>query len=98
MRGWKVGGMGLRDGTDGLGGDLAWAMGLSVFSPIPKKEHWGLRLHGFMNVGKVVRYRSGMSSCSSYLCRDRKIIGGHREFVADAQLMQPRKEEEGKGA
>lgn len=63
MRGWKVGGMGLRDGTDGLGGDLAWAMGLSVFSPIPKKEHWGLRLHGFMNVGKVVKYRSGMLVC-----------------------------------
>jgi hypothetical protein len=59
MRGWKVGGVGPRDGLDGLGGDLAWALGLSVFAPVPKKEHWPLKLHGFLNVGKVVGYRRG---------------------------------------
>ncbi|KAI9636477.1 putative mitochondrion protein [Dioszegia hungarica] len=56
MRGWKVGGVGPQDGPDSLGGDLAWGMGLSVFAPIPKKEHWPLKLHGFMNIGKVVGY------------------------------------------
>lgn len=35
---------------------MAWAMGLSVFAPIPKREQWPLQLHGFMNVGKVVGY------------------------------------------
>ncbi|WVQ97995.1 hypothetical protein IAU59_005115 [Kwoniella sp. CBS 9459] len=56
VRGWKVGGMGRRDGPDSLGGDLSWGLGLSVFSPIPKKEHWPLKLHAFLNGGKVVSY------------------------------------------
>jgi outer membrane protein insertion porin family len=56
MRGWKVGGVGPQDGPDSLGGDLAWGLGLSVFAPIPKKEHWPLMLHGFINAGKVVGY------------------------------------------
>ncbi|KAK4686090.1 hypothetical protein P7C73_g4041, partial [Tremellales sp. Uapishka_1] len=56
MRGWKIGGLGLRDGPDSLGGDLAWAMGLSVFAPIPKKADWPLKLHSFLNFGKVVGY------------------------------------------
>ena len=56
MRGWKVGGLGRRDGPDSLGGDLAWALGLSVFTPIPRKDHWPARLHTFLNVGKVVGY------------------------------------------
>ncbi|KAK6903821.1 hypothetical protein I203_107329 [Kwoniella mangroviensis CBS 8507] len=56
VRGWAVGGLGRRDGPDSLGGDLSWALGLSVFAPIPKKEHWPLKLHGFINGGKVVAY------------------------------------------
>ncbi|WVF69952.1 hypothetical protein IAT40_004737 [Kwoniella sp. CBS 6097] len=56
VRGWKVGGIGQRDGPDSLGGDLSWGLGLSVFSPIPKKEHWPLKLHTFLNGGKVVSY------------------------------------------
>ncbi|WWC59344.1 uncharacterized protein I303_101896 [Kwoniella dejecticola CBS 10117] len=56
VRGWSVGGLGRRDGPDSLGGDLSWAMGLSVLAPIPKKEHWPLKLHGFINGGKVVAY------------------------------------------
>ncbi|UOH82126.1 hypothetical protein LQV05_004817 [Cryptococcus neoformans] len=56
IRGWKVGGVGRRDGPDSLGGDMSWALGLSVFAPIPKKEHWPLKLHGFLNGGKVVAY------------------------------------------
>ncbi|OCF37405.1 mitochondrial protein [Kwoniella heveanensis BCC8398] len=56
VRGWKVGGIGRRDGPDSLGGDLSWGLGLSVFSPIPKKEHWPLKLHAFLNGGKVVSY------------------------------------------
>ncbi|WWC86982.1 uncharacterized protein L201_001863 [Kwoniella dendrophila CBS 6074] len=56
VRGWGVGGLGRRDGPDSLGGDLSWALGLSVFAPIPKKEHWPLKLHGFINSGKVVAY------------------------------------------
>ncbi|WVO18244.1 hypothetical protein L204_105952 [Cryptococcus depauperatus] len=56
IRGWKVGGLGRRDGADSLGGDMSWALGLSVFAPIPRKEHWPLKIHGFINGGKVVAY------------------------------------------
>ncbi|WVR04592.1 hypothetical protein IAU60_001600 [Kwoniella sp. DSM 27419] len=56
VRGWKVGGLGQKDGPDSLGGDMSWAMGLSVFAPIPKKKHWPLQLHAFINGGKVVAY------------------------------------------
>lgn len=56
MRGWKVGGIGPRDGGDSLGGEFAWATGLSVFAPIPGREYWPLKLHGFVNVGRVAGY------------------------------------------
>ena len=38
---------------DSLGGDAFWALGLSLFSPIPKKEHWPVKLHGFFNAGQL---------------------------------------------
>lgn len=41
---------------------MSWALGLSVFAPIPKKEHWPLKLHGFLNGGKVVAYDTCTSS------------------------------------
>lgn len=41
---------------------MSWALGLSVFAPIPKKEHWPLKLHAFLNGGKVVAYDTCMSS------------------------------------
>ncbi|ORX38854.1 surface antigen-domain-containing protein [Kockovaella imperatae] len=57
LRGWRVGGMGLRDGPDSLGGELSWGGGLSVFAPIwPGKGYWPVRGHGSLNVGKVVGY------------------------------------------
>ncbi|WRT64839.1 uncharacterized protein IL334_001775 [Kwoniella shivajii] len=61
IRGWAVGGLGRRDGPDSLGGDLSWALGLSVFSPIPKKDHWPLKLHAFINGGKVAAYDQARS-------------------------------------
>lgn len=41
---------------DSLGGDLAYAVGASLFAPVPSKEHWPLKIHTFINAGKVVRY------------------------------------------
>lgn len=40
---------------DSLGGDAFWALGLSLFSPIPKKEHWPVKLHGFFNAGQLTQ-------------------------------------------
>lgn len=56
VRGFKVGGLGMSDKTDSLGGDLAYALGVSMIAPIPRKESWPLKLHTFLNMGKVLRY------------------------------------------
>jgi outer membrane protein insertion porin family len=59
LRGFKVGGLGIRDGPDSLGGDMGWGMGLSIFAPFWNKAHWPVRLHSFLNLGKVVGYQKG---------------------------------------
>ncbi|KAJ9113502.1 hypothetical protein QFC20_001853 [Naganishia adeliensis] len=61
IRGWKIGGIGARDGSDSLGGDLAWALGVSVFAPFPTKKEWPVKLHGFLNTGRVVGWESAQS-------------------------------------
>jgi outer membrane protein insertion porin family len=78
IRGWKIGGIGARDGckshgsharapcadalaADSLGGDLAWALGVSMFAPFPTKKEWPVKLHGFLNTGRVVGWESGES-------------------------------------
>lgn len=70
VRGFKIGGLGQRDGQDSLGGDLGWAMGLSLMGPFPGKptrDGWGLRWHSFVNAGKVVGYNQG--ECESLAIR-----------------------------
>ncbi|TYJ58282.1 hypothetical protein B9479_001108 [Cryptococcus floricola] len=61
IRGWKVGGMGRRDGPDSLGGDMSWGMGLSLLGPIPGKPNWPVKWHGFINGGKVSAYDTSRS-------------------------------------
>ena len=39
--------------ADSLGGDVYWAAGLSLISDIPKKPHWPVKLHGFVNAGRL---------------------------------------------
>lgn len=45
--------------VDSLGGDLAFAVGLSAFAPVPYKPTWPLKLHAFLNTGKVVGWNTG---------------------------------------
>ena len=45
--------------ADSVGGDLAWALGVSVFAPFPMKKEWPVKLHGFLNTGRVVGWESG---------------------------------------
>lgn len=62
-----MGGMGLNDNRDSLGGELAWGVGLSVFTPLwPGKAHWPVRTHTFLNVGKVIGYDRGRSLVCRY--------------------------------
>lgn len=62
VRGFKVGGLGMSDKMDSLGGDLAYALGVSMIAPIPNKESWPLKLHSFLNLGKVMRYDQSEST------------------------------------
>jgi outer membrane protein insertion porin family len=81
IRGWKAGGLGLRDGPDSLGGDLSWAMGLSIFAPVYRLAHLPLRLHSFVNVGKVVGYDSGerISPCLEVVLTPRRTDRSFRD-------------------
>ncbi|CED83131.1 Predicted cell surface protein homologous to bacterial outer membrane proteins [Phaffia rhodozyma] len=53
VRGFKMNGMGPRDGEDSLGGDLMYSIGVSLFSPLPIKPEWPFKLHAFANAGKL---------------------------------------------
>ena len=64
-------GAGPRENGDALGGDMHWATGLSVRSPI-----WGLRqkigdwlqLQAWANVGNLLGYDTGMWRVCLLLC------------------------------
>ena len=39
--------------VDSLGGELYWAAGLSLISDLPKKSHWPVKTHLFLNAGRL---------------------------------------------
>ncbi|KAI0077621.1 hypothetical protein K474DRAFT_1661556 [Panus rudis PR-1116 ss-1] len=53
VRLFRANSMGPRDGSDSLGGNLYWATGLSLISDIPRKPHWPVKLHAFVNAGHL---------------------------------------------
>ncbi|OCH87076.1 hypothetical protein OBBRIDRAFT_796568 [Obba rivulosa] len=53
VRMFRANGMGPHDGPDSLGGDLYWAAGLSLISDIPRKPHWPVKLHTWVNAGRL---------------------------------------------
>ncbi|KAL1672467.1 surface antigen-domain-containing protein [Schizophyllum commune] len=53
VRSFKASGMGPRDGPDHLGGDFYWSTGLSFVSDIPRKPQWPVKLHGWVNAGRL---------------------------------------------
>ncbi|EIW77129.1 hypothetical protein CONPUDRAFT_84348 [Coniophora puteana RWD-64-598 SS2] len=53
VRSFRANSLGPRDGPDSLGGDLYWATGLSLISDLPYKPHWPLKLHAFVNAGRL---------------------------------------------
>jgi outer membrane protein insertion porin family len=66
---------------DFIGGDLHWSAGLSVFSPIPRREHWPVQLHTFLNAGRLVSMRQGAQRRFAFcvilgqLRTDRSLVG-----------------------
>ncbi|KAF9003410.1 mitochondrial protein [Cyathus striatus] len=53
IRSFRQNSMGPRDDADSLGGDVYYSVGASVISHIPSKEHWPVKLHGWVNAGRL---------------------------------------------
>ncbi|EGO03411.1 hypothetical protein SERLA73DRAFT_83345 [Serpula lacrymans var. lacrymans S7.3] len=53
VRSFRANGMGPRDGVDSLGGDIYWSTGISLISDIPRKPHWPVKSHLFVNAGRL---------------------------------------------
>jgi len=49
-------GMGPHDEGDALGGELMWASGVSLIGDIPRKAHWPVKWHAFVNAGRLDHY------------------------------------------
>ncbi|KAI0367215.1 hypothetical protein BV20DRAFT_1037862 [Pilatotrama ljubarskyi] len=65
VRMFRMNSMGPHDGVDSLGGSLYWSTGVSLISNIPRKPHWPVKTHLFLNAGRldnVDRSRSFMDS------------------------------------
>ena len=51
--------------VDSLGGDLFWAAGASLITHIPRKPHWPVKAHAFINAGQLEplhRHEDGVGS------------------------------------
>ncbi|KAL9709920.1 hypothetical protein Ac2012v2_006980 [Leucoagaricus gongylophorus] len=53
VRGFMNNGLGPCDGSDSLGGDAYWSLGASIISDIPKKPLWPVKLHGWVDAGRL---------------------------------------------
>ncbi|KAI0646129.1 surface antigen-domain-containing protein [Trametes meyenii] len=53
LRMFRMNGLGPHDGVDSLGGSLYWGAGLSLISNIPRKPHWPVKTHLFVNAGRL---------------------------------------------
>ncbi|KAI1798397.1 surface antigen-domain-containing protein [Ganoderma leucocontextum] len=53
VRMFRTNGMGPHDGVDSLGGNLYWSAGASLISDFPRKPHWPVKTHLFLNAGRL---------------------------------------------
>lgn len=49
-----------------MGGDLQWSSGLSLITPIPKREDWPIKGHFFLNAGRLVAFNQSTSAGVSF--------------------------------
>ncbi|GJJ11440.1 hypothetical protein Clacol_005673 [Clathrus columnatus] len=53
LRSFKTNALGPRDGNDSLGGEIYWAVGASLLGDLPRKAHWPVKTHLFVNAGRL---------------------------------------------
>jgi outer membrane protein insertion porin family len=54
-----------RIAVDSLGGDVFWAAGASLITHLPRKPHWPVKAHAFLNAGQLEplhRHEDGVGS------------------------------------
>ncbi|KAH8549405.1 surface antigen-domain-containing protein [Umbelopsis sp. PMI_123] len=61
IRGFKLGGIGPRDGDDAAGGEAYWAAGLSAVAAIPGIIDKPIKAHAFINAGNLIKWSTGTS-------------------------------------
>lgn len=49
--------------ADSIGGDAYWSLGASIISDVPKKPSWPVKLHAWVNAGRL----EGINRCTSSL-------------------------------
>ncbi|KAG0149607.1 hypothetical protein CROQUDRAFT_653430 [Cronartium quercuum f. sp. fusiforme G11] len=64
VRMFHLNSLGPKDGNDYLGGQIFWAGGLSLWAPLPGKPNWPLRVHGFLNAGRLTNTWSNVGASS----------------------------------
>ncbi|SAM08648.1 hypothetical protein [Absidia glauca] len=58
LRGFKMGGIGARNGNDALGGNMYWSMGASVISTLPgQSSKLPIKMHAFVNTGNMANWK-----------------------------------------
>lgn len=62
VRGFSADGMGPRQGTTSLGGTIYYALGLSLLSNIPIRPTWPIKLHTWVNVGRLQDHNQDVRS------------------------------------
>jgi len=53
LRMFRANSLGPRDDADSLGGDVFWAAGASLITHLPRKPHWPVKAHAFLNAGQL---------------------------------------------
>ncbi|KAG2176056.1 hypothetical protein INT44_000535 [Umbelopsis vinacea] len=61
VRGFKLGGIGPRDGDDAAGGEAYWAAGLSAVAAVPGMTDKPIKAHAFVNAGNLIKWSTGTS-------------------------------------
>ncbi|KAI6165870.1 surface antigen-domain-containing protein [Pisolithus thermaeus] len=53
VRGFSADGMGPREGSTSLGGTIYYALGLSLLGNVPTRPTWPIKLHSWVNAGRL---------------------------------------------
>jgi len=61
VRGFKLGGIGPREGDDAVGGEAYWAAGFSAVAAIPGMIDKPIKAHAFVNAGNLIKWNKGTS-------------------------------------